>query len=79
MDKATQDRIHKMVTSYPVMLFMKGTPDEPRCGFSATVAGDPDVPGRALRLLRCARRSRRCAGIKELRQLAHHPAALHQR
>ncbi|MEZ4473228.1 MAG: Grx4 family monothiol glutaredoxin [bacterium] len=38
MDKATQDRIHKMVTSYPVMLFMKGTPDEPRCGFSATVA-----------------------------------------
>ncbi|MCB9548546.1 MAG: Grx4 family monothiol glutaredoxin [Myxococcales bacterium] len=38
MDQATQDRIHKMVTSYPVMLFMKGTPDEPRCGFSATVA-----------------------------------------
>lgn len=34
----TQARIHKMVTSYPVMLFMKGTPEAPRCGFSATVA-----------------------------------------
>lgn len=35
---ATQTRIHNMVTQYPVMLFMKGTPEAPRCGFSATVA-----------------------------------------
>lgn len=35
MDQATRDRIHRMVTTYPVMLFMKGTPEEPRCGFSA--------------------------------------------
>lgn len=35
---AVQARIHKMVTQYPVMLFMKGTPEAPRCGFSATVA-----------------------------------------
>lgn len=34
----TQARIQKMVTDYPVMLFMKGTPEAPRCGFSATVA-----------------------------------------
>ena len=33
----TQARIHKMVTSYPVMLFMKGTPVFPQCGFSAAV------------------------------------------
>lgn len=38
MDQPTRDRIHRMVTTYPVMLFMKGTPEEPRCGFSAKVA-----------------------------------------
>lgn len=37
-DDPTQARIQKMVTQHPVMLFMKGTPDAPRCGFSATVA-----------------------------------------
>ena len=31
------DRIHGMVTQYPIILFMKGTPDEPRCGFSSRV------------------------------------------
>ena len=29
--------IEKAVTDYPVVLFMKGVPDQPRCGFSATV------------------------------------------
>ena len=32
------DRIHGMVTGYPIMLFMKGTPDAPQCGFSSRVA-----------------------------------------
>ena len=31
----TQDRIRQTVTSSPVVLFMKGTPDFPQCGFSA--------------------------------------------
>jgi monothiol glutaredoxin len=30
-----QDRIHEQVTSNPVVLYMKGTPQLPRCGFSA--------------------------------------------
>jgi monothiol glutaredoxin len=30
-----QDRIRKLVTSEPVVLYMKGTPDFPQCGFSA--------------------------------------------
>lgn len=32
-----EERLKKLVTSSPVMLFMKGTPDSPRCGFSSKV------------------------------------------
>lgn len=33
------DRIKKQLDEYPVVLYMKGTPDFPQCGFSAkTVA-----------------------------------------
>lgn len=31
------DRLKKLIASSPVMLFMKGTPDAPRCGFSSKV------------------------------------------
>jgi monothiol glutaredoxin len=30
-------RIEQQLSSYPVMLYMKGTPDFPQCGFSARV------------------------------------------
>ena len=30
-----QERIKQQVTSNPVMLYMKGTPQQPQCGFSA--------------------------------------------
>ncbi len=33
-----QDTIHEQVTLHPVVLYMKGTPQFPQCGFSATVA-----------------------------------------
>ncbi len=33
-----KDRIHQQVTSNRVVLYMKGTPQFPQCGFSATVA-----------------------------------------
>ncbi|HVE49379.1 MAG TPA: Grx4 family monothiol glutaredoxin [Casimicrobiaceae bacterium] len=33
-----KDRIRQQVTSNPVVLYMKGTPQFPQCGFSATVA-----------------------------------------
>lgn len=32
-----KNRLKKLVASHPVMLFMKGTPDQPRCGFSRQV------------------------------------------
>lgn len=31
-----QKQIHEIVTQHPVVLFMKGIPDAPQCGFSAT-------------------------------------------
>ena len=33
------ERISKELSSAPVVLFMKGTPDFPQCGFSAQTAG----------------------------------------
>lgn len=39
MDDATRQQIENDVRSNDVVLFMKGTPQAPRCGFSATVAG----------------------------------------
>jgi monothiol glutaredoxin len=37
LDEATRSRIRRLVDTHPVLLFMKGTREEPRCGFSATV------------------------------------------
>lgn len=31
----TQEAIKQQVTTHPVVLYMKGTPDAPQCGFSA--------------------------------------------
>ena len=36
MTDATHDRIAKLVAEHPVLLFMKGTPLFPQCGFSAS-------------------------------------------
>src|SRR5260370_26487980 len=37
MDRTVQDRIRQQITDTPVVLFMKGTPVFPQCGFSAAV------------------------------------------
>jgi len=34
-----KERIRKELSAAPVVLFMKGTPDFPQCGFSAQTAG----------------------------------------
>jgi monothiol glutaredoxin len=31
----TKEKIHAQVTAHPVVLFMKGTPQFPQCGFSS--------------------------------------------
>lgn len=39
MDDAIKQRIENDIKNNKVMLYMKGTPQEPQCGFSAQVAG----------------------------------------
>jgi monothiol glutaredoxin len=36
---SVQDTIREQVSSHPVVLYMKGSPDFPQCGFSANAAG----------------------------------------
>jgi monothiol glutaredoxin len=45
MADATQQRIHETVTGNPVVLYMKGTPQFPQCGFSATAVQILKVSG----------------------------------
>lgn len=35
----TEEKIQKQLDDNPVMLYMKGTPDNPQCGFSAKASG----------------------------------------
>jgi Grx4 family monothiol glutaredoxin len=37
--KSVEDRCKELIESAPVMLFMKGTPSNPQCGFSRTIVG----------------------------------------
>ena len=39
LDEATKTRLDKEIASEDVVLFMKGTPVFPQCGFSAAVVG----------------------------------------
>jgi monothiol glutaredoxin len=39
------DQVRQIVDDNPVLLFMKGTPDAPQCGFSARVVGVLDQVG----------------------------------
>ncbi len=43
---ATSDRIRKLVTDNEIVVFMKGEPAEPKCGFSAGVVKVLDALGR---------------------------------
>jgi monothiol glutaredoxin len=41
-----RDSIQQAITENPVILFMKGTPDQPMCGFSARTVGILQALGR---------------------------------
>ena len=45
MSQDIQKQIHEQVTSHAVVLYMKGSPEFPRCGFSAKAAGILDALG----------------------------------
>ena len=38
MTQDIQKLIHEQVTTHPVVLYMKGSPQQPMCGFSATAS-----------------------------------------
>jgi monothiol glutaredoxin len=51
---STQDTIREQVTTHPVVLYMKGTPQFPQCGFSGQVVQILDylgVPYKGLNVL----------------------------
>lgn len=39
LDSALRERIEQTLTEHPVVLYMKGSREQPQCGFSATVVG----------------------------------------
>jgi monothiol glutaredoxin len=44
-DPAIKEQVEQAIAENPVLLFMKGTPDAPRCGFSLRVVGVLDQLG----------------------------------
>lgn len=42
-DPELKSKVQELITANPVLLFMKGTPDEPRCGFSMRVVQTLDA------------------------------------
>ena len=40
-----KDRVEELIQENPVLLFMKGTPEQPQCGFSMRVVGVLDSYG----------------------------------
>jgi monothiol glutaredoxin len=51
---STSDRIQKLIDSHDIVLFMKGVPTAPQCGFSAAVGqilAQLDVPYQSVNVL----------------------------
>jgi monothiol glutaredoxin len=44
-DTALRDKVEELIRDHPVLLFMKGVPEAPRCGFSMRVVGILDTLG----------------------------------
>ena len=58
-------RIEKLINDNPVVLFMKGTPQFPQCGFSGRVAQILDYLGPPSLASTCSRNSEIRQGIKD--------------
>ena len=75
---AIEQFIDNEVKSNDVVLFMKGTPQFPMCGFSGQVVQILDHLGVSYKGLNVLESDDLREGIKSLFELAHHPAALRQ-
>jgi len=79
MGTDVQQRIHEQVTTHPVVLYMKGSPKLPQCGFSANAIRILSTLGvNELFTVDVLQDAEIRQGIKGLRQLADHSAALYQ-
>jgi monothiol glutaredoxin len=45
VDQELKSKVEELISANPVLLFMKGTPDMPRCGFSMRVVQTLDAMG----------------------------------
>ena len=81
MDQRTDPRPRSSARSSEerVMLFMKGTPDMPRCGFSARIVADPQRERRRVRGDGHPARPAHPRGAVRAVGLAHDPAAVRRR
>jgi glutaredoxin-related protein len=52
----TPEELQSLVDDHPIVLFMKGTPNEPQCGFSNRAAQALAVPWRRIRIRECLQR-----------------------
>jgi hypothetical protein len=77
MTDSAQARIAEMVAASPVLLFMKGTPLFPQCGFSSTAIAILDHLGLWQR--RCAPGHGSAPGHQGLFRLADHSATVCER
>ena len=69
-------KIASAVKADPVVLFMKGTPEQPQCGFSRAVVQILDlhgVPGEKLKTYNVLADEELRSGIKEFSYVTKHP------
>ena len=72
----TRTAIDGCVQKAPVVLFMKGTPETPQCGFSRAVVQILDlhgVPGEKLKTYNVLADEELRSGIKEFSYVTKHP------
>ena len=74
-----RDAIQSAISENPVILFMKGNPDQPICGFSARTVAILKSVGTAVRRRRRPARSADPPGALSALELADDPPAVHRR
>jgi monothiol glutaredoxin len=72
------ERIKAELASSPVVLFMKGTPDFPQCGFSAQTVAALRACGAEFKHVNIFEEPELREALKRYLQLAYVPAALRQ-
>lgn len=72
-DPELKSKVEELIAANPVLLFMKGTPDMPRCGFSMRVVQTLDALDAEYGRSTCRRRCSAARGHHRDRRLADLP------